>query len=261
MGKLIALVYGFLGYLGFLAAFAYAVGFLTDVLVPKSINDGAESGLAGAILVNVALLGLFGVQHSIMARPWFKKRWTRVISPAVERSTFVWATCVIFALIFWLWRPLPGIVWQVESSALAIVLYGVSALGYLVVVYSTLLIDHFGLFGLRQVWAHFRGREFVQPVFAERGTYRFVRHPLMLGFLVAFWSTPTMTHGYLLFAGVVTVYVLVALQLEEHDLVAEHGESYESYRRRVGMLIPRRRKVEVSEPAREVAASGAPSNL
>lgn len=238
-GRCVALLYGALAYAGFLVTFLYAIGFVHDVFVPTSLERGAAAdSTLQAVLINVGLLLAFGVQHNVMARPAFKRAWTRVVSPAVERSTFVVATVLAFALLFTQWRPLPELVWQVEQPLAVWTLHALAAAGWLTVLVSTFLIDHFGLFGLRQVWAHFRGVAPNPPAFHLRGTYRWVRHPLMLGFLVAFWATPSMSQGHLLFAAVVTGWVLFALQLEERDLIAEHGDDYRAYKARVPGLLP-----------------------
>lgn len=237
--RLAVLAYGSTCYLLFLATFVYATLFVGGLLVPRTVDAGgpATAPLIAA-LVNVALLGLFAVQHTIMARPWFKARWTRVVSPAAERSTFVLATCLCFGLLFWQWRPIEGVVWDVAHPAGRAALWATFALGMSTVLVSTFLIDHFELFGLRQAVEHFLGRPARRPEFQARSLYRLVRHPLMLGFLVAFWSAPTMTTGHLLFAGVVTAYVVVAVRIEERDLVRAHGDSYRAYQRSVPMLLP-----------------------
>jgi protein-S-isoprenylcysteine O-methyltransferase Ste14 len=237
--RVATLIYGLTCYLSFLGIFLYAVGFVTGAVVPKTIDDGVATPASLAVMINVGLLTLFGVQHSIMARPAFKRWWTRIVPPSVERSTFVLATFVVLSLIFWQWRPLPTPVWSVQNPVASGVLFAVGIAGWLIVLVSTFLIDHFELFGLRQTWLGFRGRPYSKPVFKERLFYRMVRHPLMLGFLVAFFAAPTVSQGRLLFALVTTAYVLVAIQLEERDLLAEHGESYDRYRRRVPMLLPR----------------------
>jgi protein-S-isoprenylcysteine O-methyltransferase Ste14 len=232
------LIYGVLAYVAFLGTFLYAVGFVGDLLVPKAIDDGVEISLTAAILINTLLLGLFGVQHSVMARPWFKGRWTKIIPQAAERSTFVWATCVVFALLFWQWQPITTVIWEVESSVGVAVLNMLFWAGMGLALVSTFIIDHFELFGLKQVWYRFREKESPKQDFKLASLYKVVRHPLMLGFTIAFWSTPTMTGGHLLFAGVTTVYVLVAIQIEERDLVTAHGEDYREYQRKVPMIIP-----------------------
>jgi protein-S-isoprenylcysteine O-methyltransferase Ste14 len=229
---------GAVSYLGFLVTFLYAIGFVGDfAVVPKGIDDGVVEPAGRAVLIDVALLALFAVQHTIMARPAFKERWTRVVPAAIERTTFVLAATLLLALMMWQWRPLPEVVWHADG-VLAVALWSLFGAGWAVVLISTWLIDHFDLFGLRQVWLFFTGRPYAPPPFVERAFYKNVRHPLMLGFLVAFWFTPHMTQGHLLFAGVTTAYILVAIQIEERDLVRLHGHLYGDYRRRVSMLLP-----------------------
>jgi protein-S-isoprenylcysteine O-methyltransferase Ste14 len=260
MKRFLVLAYGSLTYVLFLATFLYAVGFAGDLLVPRSVDRGPAAPAGLALLGNVALLGLFGLQHSIMARRWFKERWTRIVPRPIERSTFVLLTCVVLVLLFWAWRPLPAVVWEVENPA---VVFGLQALfwfGWLVVLAATFIIDHFDLFGLRQVIFYARGKPYPAPEFRERFFYRHVRHPLLLGFLIAFWSAPRMTVGHLLFALVTTAYILVAIRLEERDLARVHGDDYLDYRRRVPMLLPlrlpnRRRRARRPEPAGAPAAN------
>ncbi len=240
-GRLASLLYGATVYALFLATFLYLVGWVAGAFVPKHVDGGAAGVPAAstleALLVNGAFLGLFALQHAVMARRGFKERWTRVVPPQVERSTFVLATCAVLIGMVWNWRALPQVVWHVDGAG-AVALWTLSGLGWGIVLLSTFLIDHFELFGLRQVVRHFRGLDAEPPKFRERWIYRFVRHPLMLGFLIAFWSTPHMTVGHLFFAATVTVYILIALQIEERDLVTAHGDAYRDYRRRVPMLVP-----------------------
>jgi protein-S-isoprenylcysteine O-methyltransferase Ste14 len=237
MSRIFVPLYGAASYVIFLASFLYAVAWLGNFIAPKTIDSGSAGSLLGAIFVNLGLLTAFAVQHSVMARPAFKREWTKVVSPAIERSTYVLlASLLLFAICFG-WRSMPAVVWQAEGAAAA-AMWALFALGWLVVLLSTFMINHFELFGLRQVWLHARGRAYSAPRYVERFFYRFVRHPIMLGFLIAFWSGPTMTVGHLLFAAVTTAYILVALQLEERDLLAEHGASYAAYRERVPMLVP-----------------------
>jgi protein-S-isoprenylcysteine O-methyltransferase Ste14 len=237
MNRILAALYGALSYLVFLASFLYAIAWLGNFLVPKTIDSGTAAPLATAVVVNLALLTAFALQHSIMARPGFKRWWTQFVAPPIERATFVlFASLLLFAVCLG-WQPLPQVVWAFEGGA-AVAMWALFAAGWLIVLTATFMINHFELFGLRQVWLHARGRAYTAPHYVERFLYRFVRHPIMLGFLVAFWSGPTMTVGHLLFAVTTTLYILVALQLEERDLVAEHGASYESYRERVPMLVP-----------------------
>lgn len=250
--RLTVLAYGTLVYLFFFVTFLYAIGFVTGVGVPKGIDDGAPAPLAEALLVNGGLLALFAIQHMIMARQGFKRVWTRVIPAAAERSTFVLAASAILAVTFLAWRPMTGVIWEATNPVAATILQGVAFLGFGLVLVATFLIDHFDLFGLRQVIRHFRGVPYREPEFRVRSLYRRVRHPLYLGFLMAFWSTPVMTVGHLLFATLCTGFILVAVRLEERDLIRAHGAAYEDYRRRVPMLIPRPgRRIEpiAAEPA------------
>ena len=237
IARAFVLVFGLTTYAVFLATFVYVIGFVGGGLVPKTIDDGPLGPVSTAILVNVAFLGLFGIQHTIMARPAFKRWFTRFVPAAVERSIFVAVTCAILIGMVVFWRPIPGVVWHVEGVAAGL-LYAVSGLGWGIVLLSTYLIDHYELFGVKQVIAYARGREVVQPQFVERFLYRFTRHPLMFGFLVAFWATPHMTFGHLLFASVTTAYIVVALFIEERTLVELHGDAYRNYQQRVPKLIP-----------------------
>jgi len=232
-------IYGVACYLLFLAVFAYMAGFVGNFLVPKSIDSGAGGPMATAILVNVLLLGLFGLQHSVMARPGFKRLWTRVIPEPIERSTYVLASCVVCFLLMWQWRGMDHVVWNAQHPLLRGLLWSLFAIGWLLVPIVTLLINHFDLFGTRQVWLHFRGRDYESLPFREPGLYKYVRHPLYLGWTLAFWATPTMTVGHLLFAGVLTGYMGLATLFEERDLIAHFGEQYEGYRRRVPRFVPR----------------------
>jgi len=243
MNRSLAVLYGGACYTAFLATFLYAIAFVAGFGVPKHIDNGAQTTLWTALAIDIGLLALFAVQHSGMARPAFKRWWTRFVPPAIERSTFVLVSSVVLALLFWLWRPLPQVVWQVDAGLARGVLWGVSLFGWLLVLTSSFTINHFELFGLRQVWLHARGRVAKDEPFVIRAMYRIVRHPLMLGFLIAFWVTPTMTIGHLLFTAVVTGYIFVAVKfLEERDLVAMHGDTYRDYQRKVPMLLPGRRR-------------------
>jgi protein-S-isoprenylcysteine O-methyltransferase Ste14 len=232
-----ALLYGSLVYLCFLGTFLYAIGFVKN-LVPRSIDRGGRFAPFGeALLVNAALLGAFAVQHSVMARAWFKRRWTRIIPPAVERTTFVLVTCALLIVMYMQWRPMTAIVWQVKSPVLSAALDSLAWLGWGLVLLATFLIDHFDLFGLKQVLRHFRGRTHEDPEFKVVALYRYLRHPLYLGFMIAFWATPVMTAGHMLFASMTTAFMLFAIQLEERDLVRAHP-AYAEYRRKVPMLLP-----------------------
>jgi len=236
--RALSLTFGLSIYAIFFATFLYLIGFVGGAVVPKTIDDGQATSVAAAIATNVGFLALFAIQHTIMARPAFKRWSTRFVPQAIERSLFVAATVAILIGMVVEWQPLPGTVWQVEGLA-AVALHGVFFLGWGIVLLSTFLIDHFELFGVKQTLAYAMGREPVAPRFRERLFYRWVRHPLMLGFLLAFWATPHMTFGHLLFAATTTGYILIALVIEEKTLVELHGEAYEDYRRRVPKLLPR----------------------
>lgn len=238
MGKILGVLYGVAAYALFLASFLYAIGFVGNILVPKSVDSGPQSDLVMALIVDAVLLGIFAVQHSVMARPGFKAVWTKVIPASIERSTYVLLSSLILFLIFWQWRPMSAVMWNVTDGAGRAVLTGLFWLGWLIVLASTFMISHFDLFGLRQVFLNLRGAAYQHPPFATRGFYRFVRHPIMSGFIIAFWATPTMTLGHLVFAAATTAYILIALQFEEHDLIGMLGDAYRDYRKRVPMLIP-----------------------
>jgi protein-S-isoprenylcysteine O-methyltransferase Ste14 len=242
MGAVFSLLYGVAVYAFFLATFTYAIGFIGNLYVPKSIDSGAAAPLAQALLVDVALLGVFAVQHSVMARRAFKRWWTRIVPPAVERSTYVLAAILALALLLWQWRPIAEpVLWRVENAAAAKALWAVYWLGWGVLLLSTFLINHFELFGLRQVLARMSGRQLPEPQFRTPFFYRYVRHPIYLGFVLAFWAAPVMTAGHLLFAAGATGYILVGIWFEERDLVAQFGDTYRRYRDQVGMLLPGRR--------------------
>lgn len=238
MSRWLILLYGVVAYVVFLASLLYAVGFVGGFVVPKTLDSGPVTDTTKAILINLALLSLFAIQHSVMARPFFKRWWTRIIPPPAERSTYVLATSLILFLMFWQWRPLPDTVWSVTQPVISATLWAIFGFGWFIVLISTFLIDHFDLFGLRQVYLHFTGQAYTPISFQTPSLYRYVRHPLIVGFLIAFWATPEMTRGHLLFAAVVTAYILVALRLEERDLLAYHGETYSRYQRQVRMLMP-----------------------
>jgi protein-S-isoprenylcysteine O-methyltransferase Ste14 len=236
-----AALYGLASYVFFLATFTYAIGFVGNLpLLPKTIDSGAAAPLLEAVLVNLGLLGLFAVQHSVMARRGFKRWWTRIVPESVERSTFVLASTAVLALLLWQWRPIAEpVVWSVTDPLGRGVLLAVFGLGWAVLLISTFLINHFELFGLRQVWANLRGQKLPEPVFHTPLFYRHVRHPLYLGFLLGFWATPHMTAGHLLFAAACTGYILIGIWFEERDLVAQFGDRYRVYRQQVGMLLPK----------------------
>jgi len=231
-------IYGVICYVVFLATFLYAVGFIGGFAVPTTLDGPARTPLGTAIAIDVGLLSLFAIQHSVMARKWFKDRWTRIVPAAAERSTYVLFSSVALGVMFWQWRPLGGVVWSVTDPVMRAIVLALFAFGWTLVLVSTFLINHFDLFGLRQVWLYLRGKPYTMLVFRTPGPYRLVRHPLYVGWFFAFWATPVMTFAHLLFAVMTTAYILVAIQFEERDLVREHGAEYEEYRRRVPMIVP-----------------------
>jgi protein-S-isoprenylcysteine O-methyltransferase Ste14 len=252
MKRWLVLLYGVVNYVVFLGVFLYLVGWIGGFVVPTRLDGPATTPLAAALVINALLVLLFGLQHSVMARPGFKRWWTQYVPQPVERSTYVLASNVALAVMFWQWRPLGGAIWSVESDAGRIALWGLFAVGWLVVLGATLLINHFDLFGLRQVWLYFRGRPYTHLPFATPGPYRIIRHPLYVGWLMTFWATPTMTAAHFVFALGMTAYILVAIRYEERDLIDAYP-GYAEYRRRVGMLTPRlcnptESLVEVAKP-------------
>ena len=240
--RALVLGYGTVAYGLFFGTFCYLIGWNADLWVPWTIDGGQPAPLGVTLGVDLGILALFAVQHTLMARRGFKRWWTRFVPEPIERSTFVLLTVAILLGMVWQWRPLPEVVWQVDDGALRALLWTLYGLGWAIVLISTMLIDHFDLFGLKQTLFFARGRPYRAPEFRERLFYRHVRHPLMLGFLVAFWSAPVMSQGRLLFAVVTTAYILSAILIEERELISMHGEAYESYRRRVPMLLPTGRR-------------------
>jgi protein-S-isoprenylcysteine O-methyltransferase Ste14 len=238
MGRVLALAYGVAAYLVFFGTILYAIGFVTGIFVPKTIDTGVAGSAGAAIVINVLLLSLFAVQHSVMARKQFKRWWTQFVPASIERSTYVLLSSLALILVFWQWRPIPAMVWEVSNPTLAAALTGLSLMGWVLVFLSTFLINHFELFGVRQVILNLMGRDGGETKFRTPLLYKMVRHPLYLGFIIAFWAAPVMTVGHLLFALVTTAYILVGIALEERDLVEHFGDEYRRYRERVSMLVP-----------------------
>ncbi|OBC11579.1 hypothetical protein A5784_34260 [Mycobacterium sp. 852013-50091_SCH5140682] len=238
MKRSLTVAYGVASYLLFVVTFLYAIAFVGNFLVPRTIDSGITAPLVEAVMVNVLLLSVFAVQHSVMARPAFKRWWTRMVPQAIERSTYVLLSSLALLVLYWQWRTMPTVVWQVESVVGQWVLWVLFWAGWATVFSSTFMINHFDLFGLRQVYLAWRGQPYRELGFQSVMFYRLVRHPIMVGFIVAFWAAPTMTAGHLLFAIVTTAYILAAIQLEERDLVAALGDKYLDYRRHVSMLVP-----------------------
>ncbi len=238
MGKLIAFLYGLVAYLAFFVTILYAIGFVTGIVVPKTIDSGPVGSPLQAIVVNLLLMSLFAVQHSVMARPQFKRWWTQFVPASVERSTYVLFASLALLLLYWRWQPIPIVIWQIDNPQIAAALLGLSLLGWVIVFSSTFLINHFELFGLHQVVNNLTGKPMPAVLFKAPLLYKMVRHPIYLGFIIAFWITPVMTAGHLLFAAVTTAYIFVGIALEERDLVAVFGDEYRRYRQRVAMIVP-----------------------
>ena len=237
MKRVAFFLYGLVAYSIFLGTFLYAIGFVAGIAVPKSIDSTPSAPLGVALITDAALLAIFALQHSVMARQGFKSVWTKIVPKPVERSTYVLAASAALLLLFWKWEPIGGVIWQEQS--VSSLLQGLSLLGFIIVLISTFLIDHFDLFGLRQVFLYLRGIPYTPVPFIARGWYGYVRHPIYLGFIIAFWATPRMTIAHLVFAVATTAYILIAIRLEERDMVRAHGAKYEAYREQVSMLVPR----------------------
>jgi protein-S-isoprenylcysteine O-methyltransferase Ste14 len=236
--RVFGLLYGAVCYVIFFGSFLYAIGFVGDVVVPRTIDNGMIGSGVTTAVIDAILLSVFAVQHSLMARPFFKRVWTKVVPKAIERSTYVLFSSLALILIYWQWQALPAPVWQVAPGPLAMLLWALFFLGWGIVLISTFLINHFDLFGLQQVWDNYMRRPDWTASFKTPLFYRVVRHPIYLGFTLAFWATPNMSRGHLLFALMTTGYMLAAIQFEEHDLIAVFGETYVAYKRRVSMIIP-----------------------
>lgn len=256
MGRVLSFGYGVACYLVFLGTFLYAIGFVENVGVPKSIDSGGQATFSYGLLINVLLLGVFAIQHSGMARQGFKAWWTRIVPRQIERSTYVLIASFSLLLLYWQWRPMPGTVWSIENRPATIVLASLSWFGWGIVLVSTFLINHFDLFGLRQVWLHYSGKEYQAVGFRTPLLYKIVRHPIYLGFLLAFWSTSLMTAGHLLFSIATTGYIFAGIMLEERDLLHFHGEEYAHYRQQVSMILPARLRKGGNVPMAKHHASG-----
>lgn len=239
MSKVLSLAYGIGCYGLFLVTYLYFIGFMGNMIVPNTLDGTPRASLAWSLLNNAALIALFGVQHSVMARPAFKRMWTTFVPRHLERSTYVLFSCAALFALCWFWQPLGGTIWRVEHPLLRNTLYGIFAIGWLMVPMASMLINHFDLFGVRQVWLYFRGKPYEPLAFRTPGPYRFVRHPLYIGWLLAFWSTPDMTLAHLFMATGLTAYILIAIPYEERDLETFHGAPYAEYRDKTPMFIPR----------------------
>ncbi len=238
MTRTLSFLYGVFAYLLGLLSLIYAFGFLINFVVPKSIDSGVAGDFVPSLLINLILLGVFAIQHSVMARPGFKRWWTQFVPEHIERSTYVLLTGLVLILLYWQWRPMTDVIWHVENNMGVIFLYSLFGLGWIILFLSTFMISHTDLFGLRQVYLNLKNKDYSTLDFKIRGLYKFVRHPIMTGIIIAFWATPNMTVGHLLFAAVSTAYILVALQFEEHDLINIFGDTYINYKRQVSMLFP-----------------------
>jgi protein-S-isoprenylcysteine O-methyltransferase Ste14 len=241
VGRAVAFIYGLVAYAIFFASFLYAVGFVEGMIVPTDIDSGIAAPATQAIIIDLLLMSLFAIQHSVMARPQFKTWWTQFVPLAIERSTYVLFASLALALLLWQWRPIPAVVWHVSDTRIGMAVTVLSVVGWLIVLSSTFLINHFELFGLHQVANNLTGRTMPPPSFRTPLYYKFVRHPIYLGFIVAFWAAPTMTAGHILFAAVTTAYIFVGISMEERDLITVFGDEYRRYKARVSMIVPWRK--------------------
>ncbi|NES92282.1 MULTISPECIES: methanethiol S-methyltransferase [Okeania] len=238
MSRILAFIYGVVCYLISMITILYSIGFVGNLIVPKTLDSDFDGSLINGILIDILLLGLFAIQHSLMARQSFKKWWTKIIPHPIERSTYVLMASLALLLLFWQWHSLGGIIWNIQSPIASNIIYGIFALGWLIVLISTFMINHFDLFGLRQVYLYLRSQEYEYLGFRTPGFYKYVRHPIMLGFVIVFWATPTMTFSHFIFALGTTIYTLVGIKLEEVDMISIYGDLYQEYRQQVSMLIP-----------------------
>jgi methanethiol S-methyltransferase len=253
VGRFVVFVFGAIVYAGFLGVFIYLAGFMSNFIVPKGIDDGVATGTFNALAINLGLIAIFAVQHTIMARAGFKQKLAAWVPPSVERSVFVLATSLVLLLLYWQWRPMTQIIWQADAGWARITWWMIFCVGLFIVLLSTFLIDHFELFGLRQVMRNLSGRAAPHSAFRVRSLYRYVRHPMYLGVLLAFWATPDMTLGHLVFAAGMTGYLMIGVRFEERDLEVHLGADYRRYKRRVPMIIPSPGKVhEIVEPGRAI---------
>ncbi len=259
MARIFALLYGLAAYFVFFGTFLYAVGFVGGMVVPKTIDTGPTASLPEALIVDLLLLSIFAIQHSVMARPQFKRWWTKFVPATIERSTYVLLASLALVLLFWQWRPITAVIWQIDNPQIAMALVALSFAGWLIVLTSTFLINHFELFGVHQVANNLMDRPMAPPRFRTPMLYKFVRHPIYLGFIIAFWATPTMTAGHFLFAAVTTTYIFVGIMLEERDLIDLFGDDYRRYRERVAMLVPWK-KSPPTDSAQSVGSPRATSN-
>ncbi|MBI4243475.1 MAG: isoprenylcysteine carboxylmethyltransferase family protein [Planctomycetes bacterium] len=242
MGRFVTLIYGLICYAIFFLSFLYAIAFIGNItlngIVPKTIDSGTEGDLTKSLFVNALLLGLFAIQHSVMARQGFKKWWTQIIPKPAERSTYVLLSSLLLCILYWQWEPLLQPIWTLDNETGKLIIQTLFWFGWGIVLISTFMINHFELFGLQQVFYHAKGKEFQYPSFRTPALYKFIRHPIMLGFIIAFWAAPKMTLGHLIFSVATTGYIFIGIMLEERDLVSFHGEKYKKYKKEVSMILP-----------------------